>query len=72
MAQYRLLEIRDTLINNGKPYWQIQKKWLFWWSSFFSEHDLDSATYYSREEAERWFNYHAFGIREEIKILQQV
>jgi len=60
--QYRLLEIKDTLINHGKPFWRIERRgflfFQFYWTEYFEEHSMDSATYYDKDEALRWLEYH--------------
>lgn len=57
--KYRLLEVKDKLINNGKPYWVIQYKNIFGvWISNFGVHSEYGSIFYDKEEAEIWFNYH--------------
>jgi len=59
MAQYRLLEISDTLISDGKPYWRVEKKIFgLWWSYYFEEHTEWGATFYNKDEAMKWWEYH--------------
>lgn len=69
MSRYRLVEIKDKLINDGKPYWKIEKKIFIWWTSYFEEHSEWSATYYDLEEANKWYKYHVYGERIEEKII---
>jgi len=59
MAKYRLLQVEDSFINNGKPFYKVQKKILgLWWSEYFEEHYEHSATFYDIEEANKWYDYH--------------
>ena len=62
MAQYRVLEIRDKLINNGEPYYVVQKRKLalftHYWTEYFEEHSEYGATYYDRDKAMIWWEYH--------------
>ena len=59
MARYRLLEIKDTLIHNGDPFWRIEKHVLgLWWTEYFEEHSEWGATFYKRDEADKWYKYH--------------
>jgi hypothetical protein len=59
MSRYRLLEIRDKLINNGNPFYRIEKKnWFGFWTEYFEEHTENGCTFYNREEADVWYNYH--------------
>ena len=59
MARYRVLEIRDKLISKGKPYYVVQKHKLgLWWSEYFEEHTEHGATYWDRDEAITWWQYH--------------
>lgn len=56
---YRLLEIEDKCTNDGKPFWKVQKCNIFgYWTDYFEEHSENGATYYNKEEAESWYNYH--------------
>jgi hypothetical protein len=74
MAKYRLLEIKDKLINNGEPFWRIEKQIFFGliWTEYFEEHSSDGATFYERDKADVWYNYHAYPkSRCEIKIIAQ-
>jgi hypothetical protein len=73
MARYRLIEIKDKLINDGKPFWRVEKK-LFglWWNHHFEEHEHDGATFYKRKEADIWYEYHTNPpSRIKIKVLAQ-
>ena len=59
MARYRILEIKDKLINQGVPYYVVQKHKLgLWWSQYFEEHSEEGAIYYNRDEAIVWWEYH--------------
>ena len=59
MARYRLLEITDKLISEGKPFWRVEKHILgLWWSEYFEEHSECGATYYERDKAMTWYDYH--------------
>ena len=59
MSRYRLLEITDKLINQGSPFWRVEKHILgLWWSEYFEEHDTWGATFYKKEEAMAWYEYH--------------
>ena len=59
MSRYRILEITDRLINNGEPYYVIQKHKLgLWWSEYFEEHSEVGNTYYDRDKAIIWYEYH--------------
>lgn len=59
MAQYRLVEITDIFINDGEPYYEVQKRiWPFGWTTYFEEHRMDSATFYNKDNAIKWYNYH--------------
>lgn len=59
MARYRLLEIKDTLINDGEPFWRVEKKnWFGYWTEYFEEHSDGGATFYDKQVAEKWYNYH--------------
>jgi hypothetical protein len=73
MARYRLLEIRDKFINDGEPYWVVEKHILgLWWSSYFEEHNEWSATYYNKDEAMKWYEYHIDKeSRVQVKIIAQ-
>lgn len=73
MGRYRLIQITDKLSNDGKPYWRIEKHILgLWWSEFFEEHSQWGATYYDREEADKWYEYHTNPpSRIQIKIIAQ-
>ena len=73
MATYRLIEIKDKLVNDGKPYWQIEKLWLrLWWTHYFEEHREWGATFYQRDKADTWYQYHIDKkSRTETKILAQ-
>jgi hypothetical protein len=73
MAKYRVLEISDKLINGGKPRWRVEKlRWGLWWDQYFEEHSEDGATFYSKEEALRWYEYHCDNSsRYEIKIISE-
>ena len=70
---YRLIEIQDNLINSGEPYWEIQKRNIFgYWTSYFEEHSQQGATFYNKEEADTWYNYHIDeSSRIKIKIIAQ-
>ena len=72
MAQYRVIEINDKLISTG-PYWRVEKKIFgLWWSSYFEEHTEWGATFYSREAAMRWWEYHTDkSSRWDIKVIAQ-
>jgi hypothetical protein len=74
MARYRLIEIRDKLINpDGKPFWKVEKH-LFnlFWTEYFGVHSYEGATFYDKEEAETWYNYYVNkkSVRE-IKVIAQ-
>ena len=73
MARYRLLEIKDKLINEGAPFWRVEKKVLgLFWTEYFEEHSEWGATFYKREEADIWYNYHAYPpSRRDIKVIAQ-
>jgi hypothetical protein len=73
MAKYRLIEIKDKLINEGKPFWQVEKHiFNLWWSKYFEEHSEYGATFYNRNEADSWYNYHIdSSSRFNIKIIAQ-
>jgi hypothetical protein len=59
MAKYRVLEIKDKLINNGKPFWRVEKKILgLFWSEYFEEHSEWGATFYEKDKAMVWYQYH--------------
>lgn len=59
MAKYRLLEISDNLINDGKPYWVLEKKiWGLWWSEYFEEHSEYGNIFFKYGDAVKWYNYH--------------
>jgi hypothetical protein len=59
MGTYRVLEIKDTLINDRAPFWKIEKKILgLWWTEYFEEHSEWGATYYEKEKAMKWYDYH--------------
>ncbi len=60
MARYRLIEIRDKLINpDGIPFWKVEKHILnLFWTEYFGVHGHEGATFYNREEAETWYNYY--------------
>jgi hypothetical protein len=59
LAKYRLIEISDKLINNGAPFWRIEKSIFgLFWSEYFEQHSRSGATFYNREHAETWYNYH--------------
>lgn len=59
MASYRLLEITDKLINGDKPFWRIEKRILgLWWSEYFEEHCEWGATFYEKDKAITWYDYH--------------
>jgi hypothetical protein len=56
---YRLIEVEDKWTNDGKPFWKVQKCNIFgYWTDYFEEHSENGATYYNKEEAENWYNYH--------------
>ena len=73
MATYRLIEVKDKLINDGKPFWRVEKLVLgLWWSEYFEEHSECGATFYKRDEADTWYNYHVDRkTRIETKIIAQ-
>ena len=61
MARYRLLEIKDRLINKGEPFWRVEKKVFgLIWTEYFEEHSEHGATFYDREIADLWYNYHVY------------
>ena len=73
MAAYRVLEIRDKLINKGNPYWKVEKKILgLWWSEYFGVHSENGATFYDRDTAIDWYEYHCDeSTRERVKVIAQ-
>ena len=73
MARYRVLEIRDKLIYNGRPYWVVEKKILgLWWTQYFEEHSEWGATYYEKEKAMTWYEYHCDNdSRADVKVIAQ-
>jgi hypothetical protein len=73
MATYRLIEIKDKFINEGKPFWKIEKLILgLWWTEYFEEHSEWGATFYERKNADIWYNYHIDKkSRTEIKTIEQ-
>lgn len=73
MARYRLLEIKDTLINKGDPFWRIEKHILgLWWTEYFEEHSEWGATFYNRDEVDKWYNYHTDpSTRIQVKVIAQ-
>lgn len=72
MARYRLLEITDTLIGDGKPFWCIEKHILgLWWSEYFEEHSEHGATFTDKEIAMKWYEHHAYQHRRDVKIIAQ-
>lgn len=73
LGRYRMIEVRDKLINNGNPFWRVEKHVLgLWWTEYFEEHSENGATYYKKEEAEKWYNYHCDNSsRIEIKVIAQ-
>jgi hypothetical protein len=59
MGTYRVIEIKDTLINDRAPFWRIEKKILgLWWTQYFEEHSEWGATFYERDKAMKWYAYH--------------
>jgi hypothetical protein len=70
MAQYRLIEISDPLISNGKPYWEVQKKILgLWWSKELTRNEF--GIFFNKEDAIRCYDYYANGERISVKLLKQ-
>jgi hypothetical protein len=73
MSRYRLLEITDKLINGGKPFWRVEKHILgLWWSEYFEEHSEWGATFYKKDEAMTWYEYHCDSTsRTNVKVIAQ-
>jgi hypothetical protein len=59
MPQYRLIEIKDKLINNGDRFWKLEKRnWFGIWSEYnISEH---GATFYNYDDAVKNFESYAY------------
>jgi|688.fasta_scaffold1642019_2 hypothetical protein len=59
MAKYRVIEMSDSLVNEGKLFWRVEKLcYGIWWDHYFEEHSEDGAQFYDREEALKWWKYH--------------
>ena len=73
MARYRVLEVRDKLISKGKPYYVVQKHKLgLWWSEYFEEHTEHGATYWDKDEAITWWEYHCDNATSDIVTGKQI
>lgn len=70
MARYRIVEITDTLINDGEPFWRLEKQNFFgFWTEYFEEHLDQGAAFYDYDEVVKWYEYHVKGIRRTIMII---